>query len=62
MPKYTSDYPAVHSARKASLASDLAILAVFPDPNACDAGANNDGQLAFFGIARYIQLFNAGCA
>lgn len=38
-----------------------AVLAVLPDPNACYADANNDGQLNFFDIARYIQLFNAGC-
>lgn len=41
--------------------SARAVLAVLPDPNACYADANNDGQLNFFDIARYIQLFNAGC-
>ena len=41
--------------------SSQAVLTVLADPNACYADANNDGQLNFFDIARYIQLFNAGC-
>ena len=41
--------------------SSQAVLTVLADPNACYADANNDGQLNFFDIAQYIQLFNAGC-
>jgi|GEM_PF-1529761 len=37
------------------------VLGIIPDPNACQIDLNDDGELNFFDVSVFLQLFSAGC-